>query len=78
MVFFRPSGNSLCKAVLDGIESVGGIVKDFGVVTTPQLHYFVVCENTKGEYGVPTIEGYFDKLASAFNAFREEVSLERI
>merc|ERR1712141_553512 len=62
----------LGKAVLDGIKAAGGIAKDFGIVSTPQLHYFVVCENTKGEYGKPTIDGYYEKLSAAFNAFREK------
>ena len=58
---------------MDGIKAAGGIAKDFGIVSTPQLHYFVVCENTKGEYGKPTIDGYYEKLSAAFNAFREKV-----
>ena len=69
----RPSSDLLSKAVLDGIEAAGGIAKDFGVVTTPQLHYFVVCQNTNHAYGLPTIEGYFSKLAVAFEAFRGKV-----
>ena len=76
-IFFvchRPSGDSLAQAVLDGIVAVGGTVKDYGIVTTPQLHYFVVCDNTKGAYGVPTIQGYYEKLAKAFNTFRGQVS----
>ena len=72
-IIHRPSSNDLGKAVLDGIKAAGGIAKDFGIVSTPQLHYFVVCENTKGEYGKPTIDGYYEKLSGAFNAFREKV-----
>jgi len=67
----RPSSDGLSKAVLDGIEAAGGKVKDYGVVTTPQLHYFVVCENTKGAYGDPSNQGYFKKLAQAFMDFKE-------
>ena len=72
-VFFfksRPSSEALAKAVLDGVNAAGGICKDFGIVSTPQLHYFVVCENTNGRYGEPTIDGYFKKLATAFKEFR--------
>uniref|UniRef100_A0A336LW80 Phosphoacetylglucosamine mutase n=1 Tax=Culicoides sonorensis TaxID=179676 RepID=A0A336LW80_CULSO len=61
---------SLAKAVIDGIITLRGTPKDFGIVTTPMLHYFVVCENTKGTYGKPTEEGYFDKLATAFKNLR--------
>ena len=64
----------MAKAVLDGIEAFGGKAKDYGVVSTPQLHYFVVCQNTKGEYGEPTDRGYFAKLSKAFMEFREKVS----
>ena len=71
--YFRPSSAPLSKAVIDGIEAAGGKYKDYGVVTTPQLHYFVVCENTKEEYGVPSKEGYFKKLSQAFMDFKKMV-----
>ena len=63
----------MAQAVLDGVEAAGGKVKDFGVVTTPQLHYFVVCENTNGDYGEPNEKGYFQKLSKAFMEFRDKV-----
>lgn len=43
--------------------------KDEGILTTPQLHYMVRCINTLGspyEFGQPTEEGYYTKMASAF------------
>lgn len=39
---------------------------DYGLVTTPQLHYMVCCQNTWGQYGKPTLEGYYQKLSKAF------------
>lgn len=66
----RPSSQALSQAVLDGVQATGGQAKDFGVVSTPQLHYFVVCQNTNGSYGQPSIQGYFDKLSTAFKAFK--------
>lgn len=39
---------------------------DYGLVTTPQLHYMVCCQNTRGQYGKPTLEGYYQKLSKAF------------
>jgi hypothetical protein len=44
---------------------------DKGIVTTPILHYLVRAENTQGkgeleEYGAPTVQGYYDKMATAF------------
>lgn len=37
----RPSGVPLCELMVQGIKSVGSTVKDFGIVTTPQIHYLV-------------------------------------
>jgi phosphoacetylglucosamine mutase len=42
---------------------------DYELKTTPQLHYLVRCLNTQGTnspYGVPTQEGYYNKMAAAF------------
>ena len=40
------------------------------MVSTPQLHFFVTCQNTNKAYGEPNEEGYFSKLATAFKALR--------
>jgi len=66
----RSSSASLAQATLDGVEAAGGQAVDFGVVSTPQLHYNVVCKNTNGAYGIVGEEGYFNKLASAFKLIR--------
>ncbi|KAJ9586235.1 hypothetical protein L9F63_020144, partial [Diploptera punctata] len=66
----RPSSAGLAKAAVTGITALGGEVKDYGVVTTPMLHYFIACTNTGGAYGVPTEEGYFQKLITAFKKLR--------
>ena len=65
----RPSGESLVAALKDGVAALGGNLTDFGIQTTPQLHYVTRCINTKGTpeaYGEPTNEGYYAKLAEAF------------
>lgn len=65
----RPSGVPLVAALLDGVNAMEGQIQDFGVLTTPQLHYITRCLNTAGtqdSYGEPTVEGYFQKLADAF------------
>ena len=54
----------------DGVRIVNGIVTDYGVVSTPQLHYFVTCHNTDGAYGEATEIGYYTKLAAAFRSLR--------
>ncbi|XP_003971606.2 phosphoacetylglucosamine mutase [Takifugu rubripes] len=62
----RKSGVKLSEAVISGVSALGGHSKDFGLVTTPQLHYAVRCQNTKGKYGEPSVEGYNKKLSAAF------------
>jgi phosphoacetylglucosamine mutase len=53
---------------------MGGDVKDYGIVTTPMLHYFVACINTHGSYGEPTEDGYFKKMITAFKKLQGGVS----
>ena len=65
----RVSSPALSEACVRGVEAVGGLVFDLGVVTTPQLHYMVVATNTEGAYGEPTIEGYYAKISGAFKKF---------
>lgn len=62
----RPSGVEFVKALLDGVQALGGSGRDYGVLSTPQLHYMVRCQNTEGEYGEATEEGYFNKISNAF------------
>jgi phosphoacetylglucosamine mutase len=65
----RPSGESLVKALADGVKSMTGEFKDYGIMTTPLLHYLTRCLNTQGTpqaYGEPTAEGYYQKLSDAF------------
>lgn len=66
----RPSSPHLAKAVTDGVLALSGKPIDYGIVTTPQLHYFVVCKNTNRAYGQPTEEGYYKKLTNAFKKYR--------
>ncbi|XP_009702181.1 PREDICTED: phosphoacetylglucosamine mutase [Cariama cristata] len=62
----RPSSEKLLQSVIDGIFVLGGQYHDYGLVTTPQLHYMVCCQNTQGQYGKATLEGYYEKLSKAF------------
>lgn len=66
----RDSGPRLVKALADGLEAVGAKGTDYGMFTTPQLHYLVRCLNTlksPNSYGVPSEEGYYKKLSIAYN-----------
>lgn len=66
----RPSSPSLTKCAIDGVLALGGKPIDYGIVTTPMLHYFVTCKNTNGKYGDPNEEGYYTKLITAFKKLR--------
>ena len=65
----RPSGVPLSKSLADGLNAFEAEATDYGVQTTPQLHYLVRCLNTQGTnapYGTPTEVGYYEKMATAF------------
>ena len=67
----RESGPRLVAALVAGLKAVDADYKDYGLLTTPQLHYVTRCINTKNtpyEYGEPTEEGYYKKTAAAFKA----------
>lgn len=65
----RPSGVDLVSAFVDGLKVLDAKSTDYGILTTPQLHYITRCLNTAGTpeaYGEPSAEGYYKKLAAAF------------
>ena len=45
-----------------------------GLLTTPQLHYMVRCINTNEAFGVPTEDGYYQKLAMSFKDLLPKVA----
>lgn len=65
----RASSDFLLDAAISGIKALNGGYKSFGLVTTPQLHYLVVCQND-GTYGESTLEGYYKKLSGAFEKLK--------
>ncbi|XP_011647842.1 phosphoacetylglucosamine mutase [Pogonomyrmex barbatus] len=67
----RKSGFTLSYAAIAGVEALHGNFINLEIVTTPQLHYIVVCTNTKGAYGKPTLEGYYSKLVTVFKSIRK-------
>ncbi|KZT57126.1 phosphoacetylglucosamine mutase [Calocera cornea HHB12733] len=65
----RPSGLALVAALQLGLKAIGCEAIDEGIRTTPQLHYLTRATNTEGtkdDYGVPSIPGYYEKLANAY------------
>ncbi|KAL4232056.1 Phosphoglucomutase-3 [Mactra antiquata] len=70
----RPSSVSLSEALQRGIQALNGECIDFGLLTTPQLHYMVRCKNTNGAYGKCTENGYNAKLAVSFVKLQNPVT----
>lgn len=66
----RKSSPKLLEFASKGVEALNGTVINLGLVTTPQLHYAVVCTNTNGAYGEPTLQGYYSKLTTMFMSVR--------
>jgi len=65
----RASGPHLVKALKAALDVLSVEYKDYGILTTPQLHHMVRCINTAGTeyaYGEATEEGYYTKMAAAF------------
>lgn len=59
----RPSSEHLKDLVVKGVEALGGQVVDFGLVTTPQLHWVVAAHNAGRE---ATLEAYYKTISGAF------------
>jgi hypothetical protein len=65
----RASGPSLVTALKAALDAVHVEYTDYGLMTTPQLHYVVRCINTMNTpyaFGEPTEKGYYEKMATAF------------
>ncbi|KAB8219615.1 hypothetical protein BDV33DRAFT_173626 [Aspergillus novoparasiticus] len=65
----RASGSRLAAVLNAALTATKVEFSDLKFMTTPQLHYVVRCKNTLGtqyEYGEPTEQGYYEKLAKAF------------
>lgn len=64
----RPTSAAASALVVQGIEAMGGTAKDYGLMTTPQLHHCVRAANSGGD---DTEEGYYVQLASAYQMVTE-------
>ena len=73
---FRPSSISLSKAVLDGVSAMKEKCIDYGLLTTPQLHYIVSCYNDgKQDVGEDL---YYSCFSNAFQSLVKKVRLGKI
>lgn len=67
----RPTGPALVTALEAGLKAIGAQGRNEGVQTTPVLHYFVRCINSKGakdSYGDDSVDGYMKKLSESFKS----------
>ncbi|CAH2096962.1 unnamed protein product [Euphydryas editha] len=61
----RYTSPRLAAAAVHGVMALKGTAKEFGIVTTPMLHFCVKCRNDN-TYGTPSEEGYYEKIVGAF------------
>ncbi|KAI0465166.1 hypothetical protein LJB42_000388 [Komagataella kurtzmanii] len=67
----RESGPALLSSLIEGIDAIEiSRPFDFGLLTTPQLHYLVRAYNDPS-FGKPTEEGYYEKLSSTLRRIWE-------
>nr|ABS32231.1 phosphoglucosamine mutase [Carica papaya] len=65
----RPSGESLIEVAKEGINSIiGAAVLDFGVLTTPQLHWMI---RARSKGWKATEQNYFEQLSSSFRCLMD-------
>ena len=75
----RASGSRLVGVLNAALTATEVEFVDFKYMTTPQLHYVVRCKNTLGtqyEYGEPTEQGYYEKLAQSFKKVMRGVKVQ--
>jgi len=75
----RASGSRLVGVLNAALTATDVEFVDFKYMTTPQLHYVVRCKNTLGtqyEYGEPTEQGYYEKLANSFKKVMRGVKVQ--
>ncbi|KAJ6141389.1 Phosphoacetylglucosamine mutase [Penicillium chermesinum] len=75
----RASGSRLVGVLSAALTATEVEFVDWKYMTTPQLHYVVRCKNTLGtqyEYGEPTEQGYYEKLATAFKKVMRGVKVQ--
>jgi phosphoacetylglucosamine mutase len=75
----RASGSRLVGILNAALTATEVEFLDFKYLTTPQLHYVVRCKNTLGtqyEYGEPTEQGYYVKVADAFKKVMKGVKVQ--
>lgn len=62
----RKSSLPLSEIAIAGVKAMKGELKNFGVITTPMLHFLVACTNAQSLCEEPTLNGYYEKICNAF------------
>lgn len=70
----RYTSPRLAAAAVHGVMALKGTAKEFGIVTTPILHYCVKCRNDNS-YGTPTEEGNCCQASFACSKPRDQYML---
>lgn len=65
----RPSSEELLDSVKDGADAFNSNIHNYGLLTTPQLHY-IVCSSNKPTYGEASERGYYQKYTAAFKKIK--------
>lgn len=68
LTLVRASGKELTQLAIQGILKLGGSIQDFGIVTTPQLH-FLVGELGPRFYKEILADAYYSKISQGFEKF---------
>ncbi|XP_065313176.1 phosphoacetylglucosamine mutase-like isoform X2 [Gordionus sp. m RMFG-2023] len=69
----RKSCPVLLEACILGINAMGGKYQNYGLLTTPQLHFMVYTANSDSDISYyPAERDYFDKLKTAFFNFSQD------
>lgn len=65
--------------MIDGVNAIAEDteIADFGIISTPILHYLVVCKNDGGVYGEPSVDGYCNKLVEAYKKIIGNVTIHK-
>lgn len=62
----RPSSRPLCDLTVRGARAAGATVRDYGLLSTPQLHFIVRAHNAHAPDGVACESGYYAELAAGY------------
>jgi phosphoacetylglucosamine mutase len=67
----RESSPLMSEQIIEGLEILGVRYKDYGQISTPQLHWMVNINNDRTDENHATPEDYVEYFAGAFSKFCE-------